>query len=591
MMKPQQPRPSPASGPPSSVVGDGPGFGRQLTWLLGLRAASAGVLFGTAILARRGAGEGLASDPFFTVIAVTFGLTALYAAALRTTERHPWLVELQLASDVLVISAIVWLTGGIQSDFPSLYVLPVLAAAVIRSRAGGLRIAAFGGVCYGTLVAAQYGALSFVDMGAVSGLPPSRLALHTVGLSVFGQLAVAVLAGYAVERERRADRRLAEASTEIAGLQALTEHVVDSLAGGVLATDREGRVLSFNRAAEQITGWKAGRAHGTPVAEVLRLPATFTAGIERLTPEDGPLSLEHDYDRADGTRIRVGLNASPLVAADSPVGYVFSFQDLTERRRRERDAELRERLAAIGEMAAGIAHEIRNPLASMSGAIQILHRELTGELSVEQAQLMDIVLRESERLDDTIREFLAFARPQPRQVDRVDVGAVLSETASLLRHGRECLDAHDIVVEAPPGVLCDADESQLRQIVWNLSTNALRATTGGGRLRLAARGATEAGAARVVIDVEDDGVGIPEDQITRVFEPFWSTFKKGSGLGLAIVHRLVTDCHGTVRIASEPGRGTTVTVSLPRDAAASASGSGQGAGAAAPVWPPRAASA
>jgi two-component system, NtrC family, sensor histidine kinase PilS len=231
----------------------------------------------------------------------------------------------------------------------------------------------------------------------------------------------------------------------------------------------------------------------------------------------------------------------------------------------ERDARLRQRLAAVGEMAAGIAHEIRNPLASMSGSIQVLRQELP--LSAEQAQLMDIVLRESERLNDTIRSFLAYARPQRFQIARLDIRRVLRDTALLLRNSTEVRQEHIVDVDVPSGELFyEADENQIRQIVWNLATNGLRAMRKGGRLRLAARVEPSAGSRfgdAVVLEVTDEGVGIAPEELDGLFQPFHGTFSKGSGLGLAIVHRIVSDYNGEIVVKSAPGSGTTVTVRMP----------------------------
>jgi two-component system sensor histidine kinase PilS (NtrC family) len=261
--------------------------------------------------------------------------------------------------------------------------------------------------------------------------------------------------------------------------------------------------------------------------------------------------------------IDVGLTASTLTFPEGGVGYLWSFQDVTEIRRLERDARLRQRLAAVGEMAAGIAHEIRNPLASMSGSIQVLRQELP--LSEDQAQLMDIVLRESERLNDTIRSFLAYARPQRSAPARLDVRKVLQDAATLLRNSAEVRPDHVIDVEVPVDpVWCEADENQIRQVVWNLATNGLRAMSSGGRLRLAVSSERAPdGDESVVLSIQDEGCGIAPEDLDGIFQPFRSSFERGTGLGLAIVHRVVTDYNGTIQVSSQVGTGTTMSVRLP----------------------------
>jgi two-component system sensor histidine kinase PilS (NtrC family) len=262
--------------------------------------------------------------------------------------------------------------------------------------------------------------------------------------------------------------------------------------------------------------------------------------------------------------LEIGLTATHLETPGGRAGLLFTFQDVTAIKKMERDAAIQQRLAAVGEMAAGIAHEIRNPLASMSGSIQILRQELP--LSSEQEQLMDIVLRESERLNTTIRSFLAYARPQRFQIARFDVRRALNDTTLLLRNSADVLEAHEITVDVPATELWyEADEGQIKQIVWNLATNGLRAMPLGGRLHLA--GVFEAGSEGVVLSVTDQGIGIPPEELDGLFQPFHGTFAKGSGLGLAIVHRIVSDYNGEIVVSSQPGSGTTVSVRLPAPAA------------------------
>jgi two-component system sensor histidine kinase PilS (NtrC family) len=261
--------------------------------------------------------------------------------------------------------------------------------------------------------------------------------------------------------------------------------------------------------------------------------------------------------------IDLGLTVTTIAFPDGRPGYLFVFQDVTTMKRLEREARLRQRLAAVGEMAAGIAHEIRNPLASMSGSIQLLREELP--LTDEQAQLMDIVLRESERLNQTIGSFLAYARPQRAAVSRLDLRSVINDAAALLRNSAEVRASHHLDVDVPEDpVWYEADENQMRQIIWNLATNGLRAMKNGGRLLLTMYEQIDAGGRpEVVLAVEDEGCGIAADEIDSIFQPFRSTFERGTGLGLATVHRIVTDYNGTIQVSSTVGVGTAMRVRLP----------------------------
>ena len=537
---------------------------RKLLWLIAARAAVITLLLGSAILIQIKSPGALPIDPFFFLIGLTYGLTVVYSLILKHAERSRWLVDLQLGCDAVIVSAIVHLTGGVTSYFSSLYTLPIIAASAIQSWRGGMMVGALSSVMYAGLVVAQYfGSPALPVVVVFTELPPLRVALFTVGLNVFGFVAVAGLSGYLAEGLRRAGAQLERASTELADLQAFSRHIIDSLQSGLATIDLAGRVMTFNRAAEAITGLPAHVAIRRPAAEVLQLPDEVArlfgpAASRPLVPVP---RIEFGFTRGDGRQIELGLSGSSLLTPRGEIGFLLTFQDVTEARKREREARVQQRLAAVGEMAAGIAHEIRNPLASMSGSIHILRQELP--LTDEQGQLMDIVLRESERLNDTIRSFLAYARPQRQSMTRMDVRQVVTDTARLLQNSPERNDSHEIAVDVPGDpVWLQADEGQLRQIVWNLATNGLRAMATGGCLRLSVATPAEE-APQVVIGVSDEGVGIAPEELDGIFQPFRGGFTRGTGLGLSIVQRIVSDYGGEVRVTSSSGKGTTVHVRFP----------------------------
>src|SRR3954454_172564 len=542
-----------------------PGLRRKVVRLMLVRAIIGTILLGSAIFMEVTAPGSFPVNPYFFLIGCTYALTIIYVLTLRYIDRYRWLVDLQLAIDALIVSAFIYITGGITSYFTSLYVLPVIAASTIQFRRGGLMIATLSAVLYAGLVLAQYLAASglrtdpwLISMSVV--LPPVSVARYTAALNMFGFFAVALLSGSLAHSLRSAGGPLEQASSEIADLQALNQHVIDSLPSGLATTDPAHRILTFNRGAEAITGVPFRDAVGRPVDEVLQLPPVVMHSVQHELRVKGARRHEFRYRPSDGRSEReIGLTATYLETPGGRAGLIFTFQDVTAIKKMERDSAIQQRLAAVGEMAAGIAHEIRNPLASMSGSIQILRQELP--LSSEQEQLMDIVLRESERLNTTIRSFLAYARPQRFQIARFDARRVLNDTALLLRNSNELRDGHEIDVALPDSELWyDADEGQIKQIVWNLATNGLRAMPNGGRLQLVAEVEASEG---VVLTVRDEGVGIPAEELDSLFQPFHGTFAKGSGLGLAIVHRIVADYQGEIRVSSKPGAGTTVSVRLP----------------------------
>ena len=543
---------------------------RKVAWLIAIRAIISTILLGSATFTQITAPGSLPANPFFFLIGLTYALTIAYAVTLRLVDRHRWLVDLQLAGDALIVSAFIYVTGGITSYFTSLYVLAIAAGSTVQLRRGGLLVATLSAVLYIGLVLAQYLAASGLlpDMWLFQNslaLPARSVARYTVVLNVFGFFAVAFLSGSLANSLRSAGAQLEQASTEIADLQAFNQHVIDSLPSGLVTTDPSHRILTFNRAAEAISGVSFRTAVGQPIEDVLQLPPRVMESGDLGT--SGARRHEFRYRTAEGRDLDVGLTVTHLDTPGGRAGLLFSFQDVTNIKKLERDAAIQQRLAAVGEMAAGIAHEIRNPLASMSGSIQILRQEL--QLSSEQEQLMDIVLRESERLNTTIRSFLAYARPQRFQIQRFDVRRALKDTALLLRNSAEVLDGHVVTLDVPDTELWyEADEGQIKQIVWNLATNGLRAMPNGGRLRLV--GAFEPFSEGVVLTVQDEGIGIPPEELDALFQPFHGTFAKGSGLGLAIVYRIVTDYSGEIQVHSQPGAGTAVSVRLPARAVTSA---------------------
>jgi two-component system, NtrC family, sensor histidine kinase PilS len=542
------------------------GLRRKLAWLIAIRAVVSTILLGSATLAQFTAPGSFPIDPFFFLIGLTYALTIGYASTLRFVDRFRWLVDLQLAFDALIVSAFIDLTGGIASYFSVLYVLPIVAGGTVQFRRGGLLVAALSTVLYVGIVLQQYfDGLILLPAAWPTSTPiflPTRLvAANIVALNVFGFCAVGFLSGSLAENLRSAGAKLHQASTEIADLQALNQHVINSLPSGLVTTDPKQRILTFNRAAESITGIPSSTALGRPVAEVLQLPTEIARRLDDNVPQTAGRRGEFHFRTGDGRgEIELGLSATHLETPRGRAGFLLSFQDVTQIKKLQRDNTIQQRLAAVGEMAAGIAHEIRNPLASMSGSIQILRQELP--LSTEQEQLMDIVLRESERLNSTIRSFLAYARPQRFAITRFDLSRVLTDAAMLLRNGSDLDDRHLVEVDVPPEELWyEADESQIKQVVWNLATNGLRAMPDGGRLRLA--GAVDESASDVILTVQDEGIGIPPEDLDGLFQPFHGRFAKGSGLGLAIVHRIVNDYNGEIRVNSQPGKGTTVSVRLP----------------------------
>lgn len=547
----------------------------QLAVQVAARLVLATLLLGSAVVLQVRAPGTLPVSPFFYLIGLIYAASLLFAITLRFVDRRPWLANAHFGLDALIVSAFIYLTGGVTSFFALLYGLPIVAAALVQLRRGSLQVAMLSAILYIGLVVVQYlqasGHFSSLWVVAVPAiLPPITVALYTMAINVGAFFAVALLSGSLAEGRRRADVQLDQASAEIADLQTFNQYVVDNLVSGLATADASHRLLTLNLSASAITGIPEEQAIGRLAADVLQLSPDFVAGMADGLKTARTRRADFQFRRPDGTVIDVGLAAALLPLPDGSRGFLFTFQDVTELRRLERSSHLQQRLAAVGEMAAGIAHEIRNPLASMSGSIQVLRHELA--LSEEQAQLMDIVLRESDRLNETIKSFLAYARPQEIALQPLDLRRVVRDAATLLRNSPEVDEVHTIEVDVPDrDVTIEADENQIRQIVWNLATNGLRAMRHGGRLRLFVALDDRGADWEALLGVEDEGIGIPAGEIDAIFHPFRAAFSGGTGLGLAIVHRIVSDYNGRIEVQSEVDRGTRVTIRVPVNTARRAS--------------------
>jgi len=383
---------------------------------------------------------------------------------------------------------------------------------------------------------------------------PYNLAVH-----LFGFYAVALLASLLTESVRRAEAELAEKRDSLANLEVFHRDVVQSISTGLATTDLAGRITSINRAALEILGMSEQSLLGQPIESLGLFPrAEWDRLAERATADGRTLRTEAAVRRGDET-IPVGYNLSALTdAAGVPTGCILLFQDLSQWHRLEQELRLKDRMAAVGELAAGIAHELGNPLAAISGSVQLLSQAPPDVPS--QRKLLEIILRESQRLDRTIKGFLRFTRPRERAVAGFDVAELLRESCDLLRNSDEATGAHRFELDLdPPVAEIQGDRDQISQIFWNLARNSLRAMPDGGTLSI--RGRIEGELYRIVF--RDTGHGMTEEQRARLFQPFRSFFDSGTGIGMAIVYRIVQDHGGRLEVASGPGRGTAISVELP----------------------------
>ena len=458
--------------------------------------------------------------------------------------------------DSALITAVVAATGGARSIFTFLYVLSVTAACVMLSRTRGLAIAAISSVLYTGIVTVR----TVLPLTVFFDPPQETTALElvTMFLNAATLLVVAIVAGGLGERYRATRQELETRHKDLRDLQAFKDLIFQSAGTGLIALDRAHRITAFNRAAEEITGLTVTQAtgQGWPTQIGAAVPL---APIEASIEANPRASVRHEtaLRRPDGSTVPVRMTFSALRSGEGErLGLIIACEDLSAIRAMESRMRQADRLATVGRMAANIAHEIRNPLASLTGAIEVLTSPHTAEDARER--LSQIVARESERLNHIIKNFLEYARPAPLSIATFDVAAAAEEVLLLLEH-RASPGSLKVMREFAPSVMWPVDGQHFRQVLWNLCLNAVEAMPEGGELRVAAavRGET------LEVVVSDTGEGIAASDISHVFEPFFSTKSEGTGLGLALVHRIVQEHGGEIDVRSSPGLGTTFTLTLP----------------------------
>jgi two-component system sensor histidine kinase PilS (NtrC family) len=370
---------------------------------------------------------------------------------------------------------------------------------------------------------------------------------------------VALIGSYLAESLENVGQRLEEATEQVADLQELTQVVVRSIHSGLITADLGSHVLFVNEFGEGILGRRLAELRGRRLREIFGSVLFEASALEARASHERLERLEIAYRRPAGEDVDLGVSVSPLATADPRnAGYLLVFQNLTEIKRLEREVRTNEKLAAVGEMAAHLAHEIRNPLGSISGSAQVLMAE--ANISAEQGRLLAIITRESKRLSDTLNQFLYQARPSVGARGPVDIGRLISEAVTLLRNGPEVGPGHTVEFEIDRGPhVCLADPDQIIQVFWNITRNALEAMPAGGTLRI--RVAMDGGT--LLLSCRDQGRGMASEEQRRIFEPFQSGTPMGTGLGLAIVYRIVRDHHGDISLRSIPGQGTELEVRLP----------------------------
>jgi len=535
-------------------------FSVRLTWLTWSRVLLTVVLVASLLFFQRSYQiYSFHNSILYYLVLIVFALTALYRYLIYKVQDKVFLAYLQTSADILIISYLVLLTGGIDSGLSILYHLTIISSSIILQRRGGYLAASLSSILYGAMLDMQ-----FYNM---YGLTRSQTftagqVLYQVLVNIISFYSVAFLSGYLSERLRTARQELRTKSTDLNELRELQDQILRSVGSGILTIDLQGNITSWNPAAEHITGY----VHDDISKHWKSL---FKDSIKELfghteTLKERPLRFNSIITKQDGSTAVLGIAASLLKDETSaPRGIILTFQDITKIIALENQIRRQERLATVGSLAAGIAHEIRNPLASLSGSIQLLKTGL--DLKDDDRKLMDIVVRETDRLNTIITEFLEYARPQNIKNESIDLPLILDETIMLIRNSPAYSENIIIKQDITPGLKITGDSQRLRQVFWNLLINACQSIAAIGSISITAKPYTALndGTEWCEILIDDTGTGISSEHLANIFTPFFTTKTDGTGLGLAITYRIIEDHHGSISVESIPDKFTRFSIKLP----------------------------
>jgi two-component system, NtrC family, sensor histidine kinase PilS len=477
---------------------------------------------------------------FFTLVLVWYTISVFFILLHSLWQEYKLQAIVQIFTDLAFATGVVYLTGGIDTFFNFLYPLVIIVASILLPRYWAYLTAAVSFICFGTLLE-----LSFFERIPSFQISPrgDLKSLQVVILvNFFAYLAVAHLSSSLSAKLRQAGMELRDKSGELLSLQALHENVIHSIRSGLITTDLEGRITLVNAPGQRLLERTASSVYGRHISDLFvdRLPnldsLTAQCEIRGLTPA----GKEKTFD----------VNVTALIVPEQgTIGYVYTFEDRTELRRLEREVRMRDRLAAVGRLAAGIAHEIRNPLASISGSINVLSQ--ISPFNDEQKTLVEIVTRESSRLNSIISDFLVYSREKSFKFSRMDLLPLLEDALVLLANRSQTRELAIVRDYAVPEAFAAVDPDRIKQVFWNLLENAVRAMNGKGTITVSVRVAGDF----LRIGIRDTGPGISPALTEKIFEPFQSNFEGGTGLGLAIVYQIVQAHGAKIYVQSQLGSG------------------------------------
>ena len=543
----------------------------RLRYLMLLRVAFVTFLLGIATFLGI-KGEDLLPEisllSLYLVIITSYILSLFYFFLLNLTKNIKITLYIQAICDVLMITGLVYATGGISSVYAVFYTLVIIYSVLFLERRGGLIIASACSICYGLLLDLEYYkvltplyAIVFQDNPFTAGYVFSKIIIYILSFYL-----IAFLAIFVVEQEKKTRTLLQEKETAFDQLDLLHRSIIESVDTGILTINLRGQIKSFNRAAEEITGYSFAEVEDRNIVDLF---PEYGGLLENIHPGGHPDSqqsrVEMYVESHEKTSLTLGCSVSFLNdGTGKRIGDILVFQDLTAIKKMELILEKNRRLAFIGEMAAGLAHEMRNPLASISGSIQVLHKSLP--LNEPDERLMQIILRGKDQLESFMRDFLLLSRPTPGMSEMIKITDIIEDILESIRYLPDWRDDIQVIKSLQDHLpFIRANKTEIRQLIWNVLMNAIQSMPNGGRVTIeTGKDTPDISAGQFLeIKISDNGQGIMENDLGKIFEPFYTTREKGTGLGLAIVNRIVEGHAGKIKVDSKSGEGTTFTIWLP----------------------------